>query len=184
MNFIKEDNQAIYAEQKATFQFIFDHVDLSKITFVGGVADYINLRSYYKMPVHDIDIIFQDEKDLKEIFNKIGAKKYTSSFYKIDQMEVFVSKFIANNKRVHIDFFKLNNIREGTVKSYLLGQQVQHSSFVKMQKFHNSYVSKLTSEVLGEKYEWKRLYKHSKKASLYNMISYQNEKLIKDLSHA
>ncbi|MBV1923926.1 MAG: hypothetical protein KUG68_07865 [Flavobacteriaceae bacterium] len=184
MNYLKKDNLSIYHEQKATFQFIYDHVDLSKITFVGGVADYINLRDYYKMPVHDLDIIFQDEEDLKEIIKKIGVKKYTSSFYKIDQMEVLVAKFFINNKSVHIDFFKLNNIREGISKSYLLGKQVQHSSFKSMQTFHNTYVGKLTSDVLGEKYEWKRLYKHSKKASLYNMITYQKEKLVKELIHA
>jgi len=184
MDYLKKDNLAIYEEQKATFQFIFDHVNLSKIAFVGGVADYINLRDYYKMPVHDLDIIYQNEDDLKEIINKIGVKRHLCSFYKFDQMQVLVADFFINNKRVHIDFFKRNYIREGITTSYLLGHQVKHSSFESMQKFHNAHVSMLTSDALGEKYEWKRLYKHSKKASLYNMICYQKEKLTKDLSHA
>ena len=54
---LKEDEQNIFYEQKQALKNIFKNLDITKIAFVGGIADYINLRSYYDMPINDIDII-------------------------------------------------------------------------------------------------------------------------------
>ena len=45
-----------------------------------------------------------------------------------------------------------------------------------MKKVHNDEIPLKTSEARGNSYEWKRLYKHSKKASLYNNVIFLQEK--------
>ena len=76
------DRKHIFNEQQATFESVFSKVDLSKIAFVGGVADYLNLRDYYDMPVNDLDIIFQDEEDLRQIIDNEGVERVACKFYK------------------------------------------------------------------------------------------------------
>lgn len=184
MDYLNYDNKAIYEEQKATLRVVFEHLDLSKVTFVGGVADYLNLRHEFRMPVHDLDIVYTNEADLQPLIDIVGVHRHKCKFYEFDEMEVLVTEHMINDKRVHIDFFKRNFIYGGVNVSPLLGTNVRHTSFESMKKFHNDHVAKLTSKALGMNYEWKRLYKHSKKASLYNLIEYRREKNIKELDYA
>jgi hypothetical protein len=165
ITFLKEDEKNIFYEQQQALKNIFEKLDLSKIAFVGGIADYINLRSYYDMPVNDIDIIYEQD----------GITKYFSRFYNTGG-EVLVSEFFVNNKNVHTDFYKRNFSKIKLTQSPLLGKMVWHATFNEMKTFHNIQVPEVTSAAMGKKYEWKRLYKHSKKASLYNNISYLEEK--------
>ncbi|RZS92504.1 hypothetical protein [Aquimarina brevivitae] len=171
------DHQYIYQEQKETINFVLNTLDISKIAFVGGVADYLNLRQYYQMPVNDLDIIFENEEDLEPIKDQSDLQKFRCSFYQNDKVkEVFVSEYFVNERRVHIDYFKRNFGPIRLTKSPLLGTIVYHASFEEMKKFHNNQIPLLTSKNMGEKYEWKRLYKHSRKASLYNNIEFLKEK--------
>ncbi|AXT58663.1 hypothetical protein J8L88_20760 [Aquimarina sp. MMG015] len=184
ISYEEEDRANIYLEQQAVFEKIFQLLDSSKIAFVGGVADYINLRSYYEMPVHDLDIIYQDEKDLTPVIEKYNLRRHGINFYNINESrEVLVSEIFINKKRVHIDFFKRNFSKMRLQESYLLGTKVLHTSFDEMMKFHNDHIPLLTSDTMGANYEWRRLYKHSKKASLYNNVRYLKEKgLLKQLT--
>jgi hypothetical protein len=175
ITFLKEDEKNIFYEQQQALKNIFEKLDLSKIAFVGGIADYINLRSYYDMPVNDIDIIYEEEEDLLPIKEQDGITKYFSRFYNTGG-EVLVSEFFVNNKNVHTDFYKRNFSKIKLTQSPLLGKMVWHATFNEMKTFHNIQVPEVTSAAMGKKYEWKRLYKHSKKASLYNNISYLEEK--------
>jgi hypothetical protein len=176
ITFLKEDEKNIFYEQQQALKNIFEKLDLSKIAFVGGIADYINLRSYYDMPVNDIDIIYEEEEDLLPIKEQDGITKYFSRFYNINVGEVLVSEFLVNNKNVHTDFYKRNFSKIKLTQSPLLGKMVWHATFNEMKTFHNSQLPEVTSQAMGEKYEWKRLYKHSRKASLYNNVSYLEEK--------
>jgi hypothetical protein len=175
-NFIEEDRAAIFLEQQLAIEHVFNSLDLSKIAFVGGIADYINLRSYYDMPVNDLDIIYEKEEDLSEIIKNGEITRHLSKFYKMNIGDVLVSEFNINGKNVHTDFYKRLFSKINLTKSPLLGHMVWHASFKEMKKFHNNQIPELTSEVTGKNYEWKRLYKHSKKASLYNNVSYLEEK--------
>jgi len=170
------DRKHIFNEQQATFESVFSKVDLSKIAFVGGVADYLNLRDYYDMPVNDLDIIFQDEEDLRQIIDNEGVERFDCKFYKYNSKEVLVSEFFVDGKRVHIDYYQRNFSAVRLTQSYLLGYRVMHASFKEMKKFHNDQIGRLTSSAMGKDYDWKRLYKHSKKASLYNNVDYLSEK--------
>lgn len=173
--FLKQDEKNIFYEQQQALKNIFDKLDLSKIAFVGGIADYINLRSYYDMPVNDIDIIYENEDDLLPIKEKDGITQYFSRFYNKGGA-VLVSEYFINNKNVHTDYYQRNFSRLKLTQSPLLGKMVWHATFNEMKMFHNDQIPETTSHAMGEKYEWKRLYKHSKKASLYNNISYLEEK--------
>jgi len=173
----EKDRLNIYSEQQAVFRKIFGLLDRSKIAFVGGIADYINLRPYYDMPVHDLDIIYQSEEDLKPVLKKYNLIRHGINFYDVnDSKEVLVSEIFVNNKRVHIDYFKRNFSHVRLKESHLLGYKVLHADFDEMMKFHNDHIPLLTSNAMGEKYEWRRLYKHSKKAALYNNICYLRDK--------
>lgn len=181
ITYLEKDQKNIFLEQQAVFEKIFDLLDLSKIAFVGGVADYINLRDYYDMPVHDLDIIYQEEEDLAPIIEKERLIRHAINFYNInDAQEVLVSEIFVNDKRVHVDYFKRNFGQVRLQESMLLGHKVLHASFDEMKKFHNDHIPLLTSEVMGTNYDWKRLYKHSKKAGLYNNVEYLKEKGLLD----
>ena len=173
--FLQEDEKNIFYEQKQALKNIFEKLDMSKIAFVGGIADYINLRTYYDMPVNDIDIIYKDEEDLLPIKENDGITRYFSRFYE-QEGEVLVSEFMINDKNVHTDFYQRDFSRIRMVQSPLLGTMVWHATFNEMKTFHNNQIPLITSEAMGRKYEWKRLYKHSKKASLYNNVCYLQEK--------
>ncbi|MEZ0128445.1 hypothetical protein AB9T88_00955 [Flavobacterium sp. LBUM151] len=173
---LKEDEKNIFYEQQQALKNVFEKLDLSKIAFVGGIADYINLRSYYDMPVNDIDIIYEDEAVLMPIQQQDGIRKYPTAFYNMNVGEVLVSEYLVNNRKIHTDYYKRIFSKIKLVQSPLLGTMVWHASFNEMKAFHNSQIPEVTSQAMGEKYEWKRLYKHSKKASLYNNISYLEEK--------
>ncbi|MEN2399247.1 hypothetical protein GKZ90_0005630 [Flavobacterium sp. MC2016-06] len=173
--FLKEDEKNIFYEQQQALKNIFDKLDLSKIAFVGGIADYINLRNYYDMPINDIDIIFQDEDDLLPIKEKDGITPYFCRFYDKGG-QVLVSEYFINDKNVHTDYYKRIFSKIKLTQSPLLGKMVWHADFNEMKASHNNQIAETTSQAMGEKYEWKRLYKHSKKASLYNNISYLEEK--------
>ena len=183
MNYKAFDTNYIYEEQQATFRLLFETLDLSKVSFVGGIADYLNLRDYYEMPVHDVDLVYWNEEDLEPLWKKMSLRRHVCKFYEFDKMEVLVGDYFVNGKRVHIDCFKRNHIYGGISQSELLGETVQHASFGTMLKFHNEHVAKLTSKAMGSNYEWKRLYKHSKKASLYNLVRYRQEKKHNTLLH-
>lgn len=174
------DQAQIFKEQQAALKNVYSLTDLSKIAFVGGVADYINLRPYYEMLINDLDIIYKEEEDLQMFIKKNDIKRYTCKFYKFNSQEVLVAEYLINGKRVHIDYYRRNFSVMKLTQSYLLGVKVWHASFGEMKKFHNDQIGRLTSAAMGKDYDWKRLYKHSKKASLYNNVDYLEEK---DLIH-
>jgi hypothetical protein len=173
---LKYDQENIFEEQKKTLEFLFDTIDMSKFAFVGGVADYINLRQYYKMPINDLDIVYENDIDIEQVAKVLNLESFKSSFYKKINDTVLISEFKVGNKYVHIDFYKRDFSVLRLQQSELIGKVVWHTSFKEMQRFHNSQIPQLTSEAMGNKYDWKRLYKHSKKASLYNNIIFLKEK--------
>lgn len=175
-SFLEFDQKNILTEQQKALGFIFDNLDLSKIAFCGGIADYLNLRQYYQMRVNDLDIMYENEEDLNPIKNKVDIKRYTSKFYRTKNGETLVYKFKIHGKEINVDNFPNDFSRLALTQSPLLGKMVLHSSFNEMKKFHNSEIHLKTSEVTGINYEWKRLYKHSRKASLYNNVTFLEEK--------
>lgn len=173
----KEDRANIYYEQQVALESIFELLDRSKIAFVGGIADYINLRSFYDMPVNDLDIIYQNEEDLSPVIENYNLRRHGINFYHInDSNQVLVSEIFVNDRRVHVDYFKRNFAHIRLKESFLLGYKVLHARFDEMMKFHNDHIPLLTSDAMGSGYEWRRLYKHSKKAALYNNVCYLKEK--------
>ncbi len=181
MNDFKYDTEHIHTPQQETLRVLLETMDLSSCYFVGGIADYLNLRSYYDMPVNDIDMVITSEAMLEVLQPHMEITKYKSRFYEYEEMDVYVGNYWAGERRVHIDFFKRSFFYGSTSTSQLLGVPVKHASFETMKRFHNTHVSKLTSKTLGPKYEWKRLYKHSRKAGLYNLITYKEQK--KEAAH-
>lgn len=185
LKYLEYDRRTIFEEQKATLNHVFDILDTSRFAFVGGIADYLNLRGFYQMPVHDLDIIYEAEEDIKPIITQDGVTRHQCQFYRFDTEEVIVSEHFVNEKRVHIDYYRRNFHNMSLSQSPLLGKVVWHASFLEMKQFHNGIIAMLTSEKMGHRYDWKRLYKHSKKASLYNNIVFLEEKnLIHTLSTA
>lgn len=174
--YVKQDNLHIPKAQRIAIHHVFSLIDASRIAFVGGIADYLNLREYYDMPINDLDFIYEDENDLKPIIEKDTVKKFKCNFYTRDSDEVLISDIYIDGSRVHIDYFKRNFLSVKLTRSLLLGKMVRHASFTEMKKFHNDHIEPLTSRKTGGKYDWKRLYKHSRKASLYNNIQYLKER--------
>ncbi|WP_408028959.1 hypothetical protein [Tenacibaculum xiamenense] len=143
---------------------------MKKIVFIGGIADYINLRKQYHLMVNDIDIAFENENDIAPFLNNYGYKKYRNRFYSSEENEVIVVNIPIGGKSVHFDFFKKGFRHLEVEHSYLLGEKVMHAGFNRMRRFHNREIGNQTSTMQRERYEWKRLYKHSIKASLYNAV--------------
>jgi len=175
-SFLEYDKKNIFIEQQKALGFVFDNLDLSKIAFCGGIADYLNLREYYQMRVNDLDIMYENEEDLNPIKHKVDIKRYTSKFYRTKNGETLVYKFKIYDKEINVDNFPNDFSKLTLTQSPLLGKMVWHSSFNEMKKFHNNEIHLKTSKVTGINYEWRRLYKHSRKASLYNNVTFLEEK--------
>ncbi|EJL64879.1 hypothetical protein [Flavobacterium sp. CF136] len=175
-SFLEYDKKNIFIEQQKALGFVFDNLDLSKIAFCGGVADYLNLRQYYQMRVNDLDIMYENEEDLNPIKHKVDIKRYTSKFYRTKNGETLVYKFKIYDKEINVDNFPNDFSKLTLTQSPLLGKMVWHSSFNEMKKFHNNEIHLKTSKITGINYEWRRLYKHSRKASLYNNVTFLEEK--------
>lgn len=175
-SFLEYDKKNIFIEQQKALGFVFDNLDLSKIAFCGGIADYLNLRQYYQMRVNDLDIMYENEEDLNPIKHKVDIKRYTSKFYRTKNGETLVYKFKIYDKEINVDNFPNDFSKLTLTQSPLLGKMVWHSSFNEMKKFHNNEIHLKTSKITGINYEWRRLYKHSRKASLYNNVTFLEEK--------
>ena len=176
MKSISKDELNIFDEQKAAFRFLFETVNLDDVVFVGGVADYLNIRDHFELPVHDIDISYYNDQVIEDLSQKISLEKHNSRFYDCDSYEVHIGKFYIGKKRVHFDLFRPNFSYCGIATSELLGRTVQHSCFDTMRRLHNDHISQFTSKATAQDYNWNRLYKHSRKAGLYNLITYRKEK--------
>ena len=180
-NYFDIDNRLIFYEQKQVLQKLFDKVDLSKIVFVGGIADYLNLRDHYYLTVNDVDVAYENESDLQPFLETYPCERFKSKFYGIFSDTVIIADLPVGEKVVHFDFFqrKINYDRVKTTK--LLGKKVLHMNFDAMRNFHNKEIGKQISKVAQKEYEWKRLYKHSIKASLYNFIYHDLDKEYREL---
>ena len=176
MNYFEYDTAHICKEHRQLFKELFQCLDLDKVVFVGGIADYLNLRPDFEMPINDIDLTFRSKSHITAFTQRYPMKRH-ESIYSNDALHVFTGGCTINGRHIHFDFFQQDSVFIRPVaKSELLGQQVLHTSFVGMQAFHNEYIALMSSDEQAENYEWKRLYKHSKKASLYNLLSYRKEK--------
>jgi hypothetical protein len=89
-SFLDFDKTTIPVFQQMALQFIFDNVDLNKVAFCGGIADYVNLREYYDMDINDIDLMYENELDLHLIMKKLGTKRYISKFYRTKKKHWFI----------------------------------------------------------------------------------------------
>lgn len=175
-SFLDYDKKNIRSLQQMALEFLFNNVDMSKIVFCGGVADYINLREYYDITINDIDLIYENELDIKPIINKLETRRYNSKFYKTKNGEALVTIFRIGEMSINIDSFPRDFCKSAYTQSYLLGKMVWHTSFEDSKNSHNNEVHLNTSEAKGNDYQWRRLYKHSRKASLYNNITFLEEK--------
>ncbi len=174
--FLEYDRKNIRSLQQIALEFIFNNVNMSKIVFCGGIADYLNLRAYYDITINDIDILYENELDLQPMTNKLGTKRYISKFYKTKNGEALVNIFRNGVNTINIDSFPKDLSKSTHTQSSLLGKMVWHTSFDDSKKNHNDEIPLNTSETRGINYEWRRLYKHSKKASLYNNVTFLEEK--------
>lgn len=176
MNYRNYDIQHILPEHREMFRVLFETIDTDRVVFVGGVADYINLRGSYTMPINDIDLCFREEAHIAQFADRFKMKRFPSLYPK-DAASVYTCDCKINGYMVHIDLFKQDSVFVRPVgSSELLGQNVLHTNFEGMKAFHNDYIDMLNSDVKGKYYDWKRLYKHSRKAALYNLIDYRKEK--------
>ncbi len=176
MDTLKYDKSHILESRQEALHLLFSTLDLTKVSFVGGIADYINLRGKYVMPINDIDLVFRDEEDLKALAQVLPLKRFESK-YATDTNIVYVTNFEHKTAPIHIDCFRQHTIyNRPTSTSDLLGHQVNHHSFKGMKQFHNEHVELMSSDSKLHEYEWKRLYKHSRKAALYNLICYKRDK--------
>jgi hypothetical protein len=128
------------------------------------------------MPVNDVDVMYEKEEDMHLIMNKLETKRYVSKFYSTKTGETLVFSYKVGNRVINVDTFPKDFSAMELSQSLLLGKTVWHSSFNEMKRMHNNEIPLKTSEARGINYEWKRLYKHSKKASLYNNITFLEEK--------
>jgi hypothetical protein len=175
-SFLEYDKKNIRPLQQMALEFLFNNVNLSKIVFCGGIADYLNLREYYDITINDIDFLFENERDLQPMANKLGTRRYISQFYKTKKGEALVNIFRAGEASINIDSFPSDFSNLTYTQSPLLGKMVWHVSFEFSKKNHNNEIHLNTSKARGSNYQWKRLYKHSKKASLYNNVTFLEEK--------
>lgn len=173
---LEYDKKNIRSFQQMALEFLFNNVNMSKVVFCGGIADYINLREYYDITINDIDLIFENEIDLQPMTSKLATKRYNSKFYKTKSGEALVNIFRVGDKSINIDSFPRDFTNVTHIQSPLLGKMVWHTSFEDSQKNHNNEIHLNTSEAKGIDYQWRRLYKHSRKASLYNNITFLEEK--------
>lgn len=178
--FLEYDKNHIGNSQQLALQFVLENVDTNKIAFCGGIADYLNLREYYDMPVNDLDIVYENEEELQQLMKKLDYKRYVSKFYSTKTGETLVFKYKVGYRTINMDTFPTDFSSIELKQSFLLGKKVWHFSFKQMKKVHNDQIPLKTSETRGVNYEWKRLYKHSKKASLYNNITFLEEKNLMD----
>lgn len=179
MKDLNYDKTHILPEHQKLFEILFKTMNLEKVVFVGGIADYLNLRHEFDMPINDIDLCFRDTEHIKNFSQIYPMRKYPSVYTK-DALAVYTGAVQIAKRRIHFDLFQQPSIFTRPVsQSELLGRKVLHTSFEGMRDFHNEHVGLLSSEQMGHEYEWKRLYKHSRKAALYNMITYKREKQFK-----
>jgi hypothetical protein len=175
-SFLEYDKKNIRSFQQMALEFLFNNVNMSKVVFCGGVADYLNLREYYDITINDIDLIFENEQDLQPMINKLETKRYLSKYYKTKNGEALVHIFRVGENSINIDSFPRDFSNSTYIQSPLLGKMVWHTSFEESKKNHNTEIHLNTSEVKGVDYQWRRLYKHSRKASLYNNVTFLEEK--------
>jgi hypothetical protein len=178
MNTLAYDTQHIYEEHRETFALLRDTIDLSQVAFVGGIADYLNLRGRQEMPINDFDLIISNPSVIAPLKNKLRFTQ-TETLYLDESSAVFQANNNVNNCYVHLDFFVVTSIYEHSlITSNFLGTAVRHHDFETMRKFHNNQIPVFNSVVKGIEYDWKRLYKHSSKAGLYNLLSYKNDQTL------
>ncbi|RKR05624.1 hypothetical protein C8C83_4975 [Flavobacterium sp. 90] len=175
-SFLEYDKRNIRGFQQMALEFLFNNVNMSKVVFCGGIADYINLREYYDITINDIDIIFENEQDLQPMISKLPTRRYPSKFYKTKNGEALVNIFRVGETSINIDSFPRDFSNATHIQSPLLGKMVWHTSFEESKINHNNEIHLNTSQAKGNDYEWKRLYKHSRKASLYNNVTFLEEK--------
>ncbi|WP_337965496.1 hypothetical protein [uncultured Flavobacterium sp.] len=175
-SFLEYDKRNIRGFQQMALEFLFNNVNMSKVVFCGGIADYINLREYYDITINDIDIIFENEQDLQPMITKLATRRYLSKFYKTKNGEALVNIFRVGETSINIDSFPRDFSNETHIQSPLLGKMVWHTSFEESKDNHNNEIHLNTSQAKGNDYEWRRLYKHSRKASLYNNVTFLEEK--------
>lgn len=176
MNYLEYDLEHILPEHQKAFALLFEHLDMTQVTFVGGVADYLNLRSSYDMPVNDIDLAISNESLLESLSPFMELEKHPSLYLGVSD-SVYISNMLIDDCNVHLDFFTVASIYGRSITtSQLLGRAVQHCDFEDMRGFHNNQIAGLTSRATGPDYSWQRLYKHSRKAGLYNLAVYKNQK--------
>lgn len=61
-SFLEYDKKNIRSLQQMALEFLFNNVNLSKVVFCGGIADYLNLRQYYDITINDIDLLLKTNK--------------------------------------------------------------------------------------------------------------------------
>lgn len=175
-SFLEYDKKNIRSLQQMALEFLFNNVNMSKIVFCGGIADYLNLREYYDITINDIDFLFENELDLQPMTNKLVTRRYISQFYEAKNGVALVNIFNVGEASINIDSFPIDFSNLIYTQSPLLGKMVWHTSFEFSKKNHNNEIHLNTSEARGINYQWKRLYKHSRKASLYNNVTFLEEK--------
>lgn len=175
MNYLDYDTEHIYQEHKKTFALLRDTIDLSQVVFVGGVADYLNLRGQHPMPINDFDLVVSNPSVLEPL-KEFVSFAHTETLYLHESKSVFQANYVVDNCWVHLDIFLVESIYEhGLSCSQFLGTDIQHHDFETMRKFHNNQISVFTTDVKGSEYDWKRLYKHTRKGGLYNLTAYKNK---------
>jgi len=154
--------------QDIAMSIIKSTIGLDNVIFVGGVADYMNLKGFVDMPINDIDLVYNDKKDLinfLEHFNVV-YRNVNSNVYKEYLKEYITLDIDLKVTTVRIDLFNRTNEITDIEHGEFYGYNIKYASSNNMSKFHNDMISKLANSK-----DKKRLRKHSKKASYYNMLN-------------
>ena len=171
---MNRDVKRIGKNEQIALRFLIDNIK-SKAVYVGGVADYINLRSHKEMRIKDIDIIVNYRDCLKPLYDNYHMAYKDNITYPGISKEYYICDF-PPAKWVRMDIFIADTKDIDIVHKKILGEMVKCASPSYMYSFHAREVQRLTG---NESYlDFRdRIEKHRKKAVAYLEV-YSNLKLV------
>lgn len=148
--------------QLIAYRILLTCVSYDRIIFVGGVTDSYYLGSDKVGLVKDIDVVFTKLDDLARLHGFYGIVKTENEVYNTLNDNHYYTDIDLKETEVRIDLFQNNTYQIPTNNVKVEGFDILVPTIEYMKDFHNK-------ELLTQK-EGERWLKHSKKATMYNMI--------------
>lgn len=176
------DSSTIHIPQKIAIHTLLECVDSKNIIFVGGIADYVNLRKFINLKINDIDVVVEGIAQLAFLSGYYGVESTGNPTYPGLHREYFITDIPVGSDIVRIDLFEMDHIDVEYRVETLLNHQVKVATPSHMWSFHKQEVSRLQCDGngcihphCGESLDpdRKRLLKHSRKMTFYEQ-NYDN----------